>query len=67
MVQFLSINFFLGFLQCMLGFSNVPVFLCHPVYVKQVMLNACYQEHLLLLVSSQHNLFDIYLLLCVQC
>ena len=29
MVQFLSINFFLGFLQFLLGFSKVPVFLCH--------------------------------------
>ena len=26
MVQFMSINFFLGFLQFMLGFSKVPVF-----------------------------------------
>ena len=34
MVQFLSIIFFLGFLQFLLGFSKVPVFfLCHPVYV----------------------------------
>jgi len=32
MVQFLSINLiFLGFLQFLLGFSKVPVFLCHPV------------------------------------
>ena len=32
MVQFLSINFFfLGFIQFLLGFSKVPVFLCHPV------------------------------------
>ena len=31
MVKFLSINFFLGFLQFLLGFSKVPVFLCHPV------------------------------------
>ena len=30
MVQFLSIFFFLGFLQSLLGFSKVP-FLCHPV------------------------------------
>ena len=30
MVQFLSIIFFLGFLQFLLGFSKVPVFLCHP-------------------------------------
>ena len=30
MVQFLSIIFFL-FLQFLLGFSKVPVFLCHPV------------------------------------
>ena len=44
MVQFLSINFFLGFLQFLLGFSKVPVFLCHlynvgvlvPVAVKTV-------------------------------
>ena len=33
MVQFLSIIFFFfGFLQFLLGFSKVPVFLCHPVY-----------------------------------
>ena len=31
MVQFLSIFFFFGFLQFLLGFSKVPVFLCHPV------------------------------------
>ena len=31
MVQILSIIFFLGFLQFLLGFSKVPVFLCHPV------------------------------------
>jgi hypothetical protein len=31
MVQFLSINFFLGFLLFLLGFSKVPVFLCHLV------------------------------------
>ena len=29
MVQFLSIIFFLGFLQFLLGFSEFPVFLCH--------------------------------------
>ena len=32
MVQFLSINFFLGFFQFLLAFSEVPVFLCHSVY-----------------------------------
>ena len=32
MFQFLSMNFFLGFPQFLLGFSKVPVFLCHPVY-----------------------------------
>ena len=35
MVQFLSIIFFLGFLQFLLGFSKVPVFLCHPVSEQQ--------------------------------
>ena len=35
MVQFLSIIFFLGFLQFLLGFSKVPVFLCHPVHTFQ--------------------------------
>ena len=34
MVQFLSIIFFLGFLQFLLGFSKVPVFLCHS-YIKK--------------------------------
>ena len=33
MAQFLSINLFLGFLQFLLGFSKVPVFLCHSVYI----------------------------------
>ena len=41
MVQFLSIFFFLGFLQFLLGFSKVPVFLCHPVlldlFIKSVL------------------------------
>jgi hypothetical protein len=33
MVQFLSIKFFVvGFLNFFLDFSNVPVFLGHPVY-----------------------------------
>ena len=33
MVKFLSINFFSWiFLQFLLGFPKVPVFLCHPVY-----------------------------------
>ena len=31
MVQFLSIIFFVGFLQFLLGFSKVPFFLCLPV------------------------------------
>ena len=36
MVQFLPINFFfLGFLQFLLGFSKVPVFLCHSVLLLQ--------------------------------
>ena len=40
MVQFLSIHFFfLGFLQFLLGFSKVPVFLCHAVLF--LMLNRC--------------------------
>ena len=30
MVQFLSINFFLGCLQFLLGFSKVPVFFVSP-------------------------------------
>ena len=33
MVQFLSVTFFfVGFLQFLLGFSKVPVFLCVPVF-----------------------------------
>ena len=35
MVQFLSIIFFLGFLQFLLGFSKVPVFVCHSVLALQ--------------------------------
>ena len=34
------------------------------VYVTQVLLTACQRDHPL--ASSQHNLYDIYLLLCVQ-
>ena len=33
MVQFLSINLFLGFLQFLLCFSKVPVFLCHSLFI----------------------------------
>ena len=32
MVQFLSIIFFLGFIQFLLGFLKFPFFLCHSVY-----------------------------------
>ena len=32
MVQFLSINFFSWISSILLGFSEVPVFLCHPVW-----------------------------------
>ena len=56
MVQFLSI-FFLGFLQFLLGFSKVPIFLCHPVYL--FLFSTCFgqpcahhQENLLL--STRH-------------
>ena len=35
MVQFLSIIFFLGFLQFLLGISKVPVFLCHLYYCRE--------------------------------
>jgi len=35
MVQLLSIIFFLGFIQFLLGFSKVPVFLCHSVFPRQ--------------------------------
>ena len=37
------------------------------VYVIQATLTACEQEQMLLLTSCQHNLYDIYLLLCVLC
>ena len=36
MVQFLSIIFFLGFLQFSLGFSKVPVLLCHSVLLENL-------------------------------
>ena len=41
MVQFVSINFFLGFLQFLLGFSKVPVFLCHPVFASPARMLVC--------------------------
>jgi len=34
MVQCLSIYFFLGFIQFLLGFLKVPVFLCHSVHME---------------------------------
>ena len=40
MVQFLSINFLLGFLQFLLGFSKVPVF-CVTLYLQQM---CCYEK-----------------------
>ena len=40
MVQFLSINFFLGFLQFLLGFSKLPVFLCHSVFYSLIIFPA---------------------------
>ena len=43
MVQFLSINFFLGFLQFLLGFSKVPVFLCHLVY-ERCSITECHKQ-----------------------
>ena len=36
MVQFLSINFFLGFLQFLLGFSKVPIF-CVILFKNSIM------------------------------
>ena len=36
MVQFVNKFFFLGFLQFLLGFLKVPVFLCHSVYYHTV-------------------------------
>jgi len=36
------------------------------VYVIQVMLTAC-SSILILLASGRHKLYDIYLLLCIQC
>ena len=47
MVQFLSIIFFLGFLQFLLGFLKVPVFLCQPVQT------VVYTEKYLLLTGSK--------------
>ena len=36
MLQFLSIDFFLAFLQFLLGFSKFLVFLCHPVFSNDI-------------------------------
>ena len=55
MVQFLSINFFLGFLQFLLGFSKVPVFLCHPEIAatyKTFSWNACRDIDVCVVVCS---------------
>ena len=45
MVQFLSIIFFLGFLQFLLGFSKVLVFLCHPVHIQSTNLTTGRTRH----------------------
>ena len=45
MVQFLSIIFFLGFLQFLLGFSKVTVFLCH-LYNASTPAPSCTASHL---------------------
>ena len=50
MVQFLLIIFFFGFLQFLLGFSKVPVFLCHPV--QEIHPNLCRAEILALLCRN---------------
>jgi len=49
MVQFLSIIFFLGFLQFSLGFSKVTVFLCRFIYM---CLRAC-------LLSTRHSAYEV--------
>ena len=41
MVQFLSVFFFLGFLQFLLGFSKFPVFLCHSVEINLIFIFPC--------------------------
>ena len=55
MVEFLSIFFFLGFLQFLLGFSKVPVFLCHPVYVSDI-------ASLLTIINASDATFHVNLL-----
>ena len=50
MVQFLSIIFFLGFLQFLLGFSKVPVFCVTLYYVeKGVIYDSCHYVFFILL------------------
>ena len=43
MVQFVTINFFLGFLQFLLGFSKVPVFFCVTLYITAQSYSFTYQ------------------------
>ena len=46
---------------------SLALYTQQQVYVIQVMLTACQRDQDSILASSQHNLYDIYILLCVKC
>jgi hypothetical protein len=61
MVQFLSIIFFIRFLQFLLGFSKVPIFLCHPVHISAKSFAAINVYQVTLVMSA-----DMYGGICVK-
>jgi len=70
MVQFLPIIFFLGFLQFLLGFSKVPVFLCHPVHEYQQTVLITSRSVLLRIRNISEKIcrqFETYILCSTTC
>jgi len=49
------------------GTVRTAIGMCHTVYADCLLAGSGWNSILIPLTSSQHNLYDIYLLLCVQC
>ena len=71
MVQFLSINFFLGFLQFLLGFSKVPVFFVSPVFGCMIcvllILKVMYYYYYYYYYYYVYVFLFLYALFCIFC
>jgi hypothetical protein len=65
MVQFLSIFFFF-FFQFLLGFSKVPVFLCHPVYFGSNEIHCIFKTCCIIsvFISTKCRSFHNFIYLC---